>query len=192
MYQNYIENTNTKYERKISEGKSFLLVRVTTNKYHLTSAIQNNNIYMDKLLNFNLINLIYQTNLDNFEKINLNVISEDEARVFLLMKPLFKELGLKQRYICFDIKSIKTEKGISFGLTQNVDYGLQMNDCLNAHMLPIKHILYNFELVGPHKLILNQYISFDPEIGMPSMVEPVFGIIMKAMYKRTKHFIEGL
>ena len=198
MYQKYNQSninlieSEEKYERKITEGKSYLLVRLATNKYRMTAIIENKRIYMNNILNFNLINLMYQTNLDQFEKFNLNIINDDEANVFLLMKHVFKEMGLKQRYICFDIKKVEIENGISFILTQNDEYGQQMNDCTNAHSMPIKHMLCNFEVVSPHKLKMTEYINFDPENGMPTILEPVFGLILKTMFKRTKHFIEAI
>jgi hypothetical protein len=198
MYQKYNQSninlleSEENYERKITEGKSYLLVRLATNKYRMTAIIENKRIYMNNLLNFNLINLMYQTNLDQFEKFNLNIINDDEANVFLLMKHVFKEMGLKQRYICFDIKKVEIDNGISFILTQNSEYGQEMNDCANAHLMPIKHMLYNFEVVSLHKLKMTEYINFDPEIGMPTILEPVFGLILKTMFKRTKHFIEGI
>ena len=198
MYQKYNQSninlieSEENYERKITEGKSYLLVRLATNKYIMTAIIENKRIYMNNLLNFNLINLTYQTNLDQFEKFNLNIINDDEAIVFLLMKHVFKEMGLKQRYICFDIKKVEIENGISFILTQNDEYGQQMNDCTNAHSMPIKHMLCNFEVVSPHKLKMTEYINFDPENGMPTILEPVFGLILKTMFKRTKQFIEGI
>ena len=122
---NEIDNKDEPYERKICEGKTYLLVRIATNKYRMTTTIENKKIYMKNLLNFNLINLVYQTNLDKFDKINLNIINEEDANVFLLMKHLFKEMGLKQRYFCFDIKKVELENGITFILTQNAEYGKQ-------------------------------------------------------------------
>ena len=198
MYQKYNQSninlleSEEKYERKITEGKSYLLVRLATNKYRMTAIIENKNVYMNNILNFNLINLMYQTNLDQFKKFHLNIINDNEANVFLLMKHIFKELGLKQRYICFDIKKVNIENGVSFILTQNGEYGQEINDCTNAHLMPIKHILYNFEVVSLNKLKMTEYINFDPENGMPSMLEPVFGLILKTMFKRTKQFIEGI
>ena len=194
MYQNPKSITNNKdeepYERKVTEGKTYLLVRIATNKYRMTTTIENKKIYMKNLLNFNLINLIYQTNLDKFDKINLNILNDEDANVFLLMKHLFKEMGLKQRYFCFDIKKVDLENGISFILTQNAEYGQQDNDCSSAHLMPIKHMLYNFELVSLHKIKMTQYINFDPEVGLPTFLEPVFGLISKTMLKQMKQFIE--
>jgi hypothetical protein len=186
------EESEEPYERKVTEGKTYLLVRIATNKYRMTTTIENKRIYMKNLLNFNLINLIYHTNLDNFDKINLNIINEEDATVFLLMKHLFKEMGLKQRYFCFDIKKVELENGISFILTQNPEYGQQVNDCSNAYLMPIKHMLYNFELVSLHKIKMTQYINFDPEVGLPTFLEPVFGLISKTMLKQMKQFIEAI
>ena len=196
MYPNSRQLNNKEeeepYERKVTEGKTYLLVRIATNKYRMTTTIENKKIYMKNLLNFNLINLIYQTNLDKFDKINLNILNDEDANVFLLMKHLFKEMGLKQRYFCFDIKKVDLENGISFILTQNPEYGQQVNDCSNAHLMPIKHMLYNFELVSLHKIKMTQYINFDPEVGLPTFLEPVFGLISKTMLKQMKQFIEGV
>jgi hypothetical protein len=196
MYQNQNQISNKAeeepYERKVTEGKTYLLVRIATNKYRMTTTIENKRIYMKNLLNFNLINLVYQTNLDKFDKINLNIINEEDANVFILMKHLFKEMGLKQRYFCFDIKKIELENGLSFILTQNSEYGQQVNNCSNAHLMPIKHMLYNFELVSLHKLKMTQYINFDPEVGLPTFLEPVFGLVSKTMLKQMKQFIEAI
>ena len=189
---NELDNKDEPYEKKLTEGKTYLLVRLSTNKYRMTSTIENKKIYMKNILNFNLINLIYQTNLDKFEKINMNIINEEDANVFLLMKHLFKEMGLKQRYFCFDIKKVDLENGISFILTQNAEYGQQVNDCSNAHLMPIKHMLYNFELVSLNKINLTEYIHFDHNVEIPTFLEPLFGAILKTMLKRTIRFIEML
>jgi hypothetical protein len=39
---------------------------------------------------------------------------------------------------------------------------------------------------------MTQYINFDPEVGLPSFLEPVFGIVIKTMFKQTKQFIEAI
>jgi hypothetical protein len=188
----YHQDIDTQYERKISEGKFYLLVRISTNKYRMTAFIENKRIYMKNLLNFNLINLLYQTNLDQFEKLNLDITNDEEANVFILMKHIFKEMGIKQRYFCFDIKKVEIDNGISFILTYNEEHGQQLNECSNAHPMPIKHMLYNFELVSLHKIKMTQYIDFDPEVGMPFFLEPIFGVISKTMLKQMKQFIEAI
>ena len=190
-YHQYKENDN-QYERKISEGKTHLLVRISTNKYRMTAFIENKKIYMKNLLNFNLINLLYQTNLDQFEKLNLDITNDEEANVFILMKHIFKEMGIKQRYFCFDIKKVEIDNGIYFILTQNEEHGQTLNECSNAHLMPIKHMLYNFELVSLHKIKMTQYIDFDPDVGMPFFLEPIFGVISKTMLKQMKQFIEAI
>ena len=183
-----------KYEKKITEGKNFLLVRVISNNYRISSSIENKNISVKDLLDFRLINLMYQTNLDNFEKIHTNILNENEASIFLRMTHFFKDFGLKQRYICFDIKRhIDTIKDtVLFILTQNAEYGLQINDKPGVQILPITHIIYEFKIVSLNKINLTQYIHFDHYVEIPVLLEPLFGAILKTMLKRTIRFIELL
>jgi hypothetical protein len=188
FYNNEINN----YEKKITEGKNFLLVRVITNNYRISSCIENKNISVKDLLDFRLIDLMYQTNLDKFEKIHTNILNKNEGTVFLLITHLFKEFGLKQRYICFDIHKHNVEDGVVFLLTQNQEYGAQMNDKLDVQMLPITHIIYEFKIVSSTKLNLTQYIHFDNDVEIPAFLEPLFGAIIKTMLKRTIKFIEQL
>jgi hypothetical protein len=181
------------YEKKITEGKNFLLVRVIPNNYRLTTTIENKHISVTDLLDFRLINLMYQTNLDKFEKIHTDILNENEATVFLRMTHFFKDFGLKQRYICFDIKRhINTDNTVLFILTQNVSYGQQINDKPDVRLLPITHIIYEFKIVSSNKVNLTEYIHFDHNVEIPAFLEPLFGAIMKTMLKQTIRFIELL
>jgi hypothetical protein len=183
-----------KYEKKITEGKNFLLVRVIPNNYRLSTTIENKHINLTDLLDFRLINLMYQTNLDNFEKIHTDILNENEATVFLRMAHFFKDFGLKQRYICFDIKRhVNTDNNtVLFILTQNAAFGQQINDKPDVKMLPITHIIYEFKIVSSNKVNLTEYIHFDHYVEIPTFLEPLFGAIMKTMLKRTIRFIEML
>jgi hypothetical protein len=183
-----------KYEKRITEGKNFLLVRVIHNNYRLTTTIENKHILITDLLDFRLINLMYQTNLDNFEKIYTNILNENEATVFLRMVHFFKNFGIKQRYICFDIKRhIDTDNNaVLFILTQNAEHGQQINDKPDVQLLPITHIIYEFKIVSSNKINLTEYIHFDHNVEIPAFLEPLFGAILKTMLKRTIRFIEML
>ena len=188
------DNKQDIYEKKITEGKNFLLVRVIHNNYRLTTTIENKNISVTDLLDFRLINLMYQTNLDNFEKIYTNILNENEATVFLRMVHFFKNFGIKQRYICFDIKRHidKENNAVLFILTQNAEHGQQINDKHDVQLLPITHIIYEFKIVSSNKINLTEYIHFDHNVDIPAFLEPLFGAILKTMLKRTIRFIEML
>ena len=180
------------FERKITEGKNFLLVRLSTNKYKLVSSVENPNIYMHNILNFNLINLMYRTNLDKFESVKLEIVNKNEANIFLLVKHLLKDFGLKQRYVSFYITRYDYEGGTKFSLKQDPIYGEQTNKCSNASLLPITDIFYDFKLENAHKLLITQYIYFDNDTTIPAFLEPFFGIIMKTMHKKTLQYIREL
>ena len=188
------DNNKDKYEKKITEGKNFLLVRVIPNNYRLTTTIENKNVLITDLLDFRLINLMHQTNLDNFEKIHTDILNENEATVFLRMVHFFKNFGIKQRYICFDIKRhVNTDNStVLFILTQNASHGQQINDKPDVQLLPITHIIYEFKIVSLNKINLTEYIHFDHNVEIPAFLEPLFGAILKTMLKRTIRFIEML
>jgi hypothetical protein len=55
-----LDSKDEPYEKKLTEGKSYLLVRLATNKYRMTSIIENKNIYMNNILNFRIIIFIIE------------------------------------------------------------------------------------------------------------------------------------
>ena len=67
------------------DGMKF--IKLEKNKYNLTYSIENKNINLEPLVNFELIKLIYELNPDIYEKVVLNKVSEEEAQITLLMKP---------------------------------------------------------------------------------------------------------
>ena len=94
--------------------EGFTFIRKQKNDYSLTFQMENNNIILSKIIDFNLIKLIYDLNSDIYEKVNLNIINDNEATVNLLMKHLFEELGLPQRFSYLHIKRIVSENNITF------------------------------------------------------------------------------
>ena len=180
------------FEKKICEGKTTMFVRLSTNKYRITTSVENKNIYLKNLLNFTLINIIYQTNLDKFEKIHTEILSENKARIFILTKNLFKSFGLKQRYASYDIEKHDYEDGVKFVLQINPEYGKQLNDCSNAILLPIKEITYDFKLVSPHKVNITQDINFEDGFGILTCLEQIIGYVIKSTIKQSVHFIRNI
>jgi len=78
--------------------EGFKFTKNKNNDYSISFLMQNNSIVLSKIIDFNLIKLIYELNPDVYEKINMEIINENEAISNLLMKHLFKDLGLPQRY----------------------------------------------------------------------------------------------
>jgi len=80
--------------------------RYGVNKYILDYEMENKNIYMEKIIDFSLIQLIYNLNPDIYEHIEFNKINENEAVAILLIKHFFEDIGFPQRYSFMNIKKI--------------------------------------------------------------------------------------
>ena len=80
--------------------------RYGLNKYLLEYFMENKNIYMEKIIDFSLIQLIYNLNPDIYEHIEFNKINENEVVAILLMKHFFEDIGFPQRYSFMNIKKI--------------------------------------------------------------------------------------
>ena len=58
-------------ETILFDKDGFKFIRVRKNHYKLSFNMENNNIIISKIIDFNLINLIYDLNQDVYEKVNI-------------------------------------------------------------------------------------------------------------------------
>ena len=66
------------------DGMKF--IKLEKNKYNLLYSIENQNINLEPLINFELIKLIYELNPDIYEKVVLNKHNEEEAQITILIQ----------------------------------------------------------------------------------------------------------
>ena len=81
-------------EAILYEKDGFIFSRIEKNKYTMNFAMENKNIILAKVIDFNLIKLIYDLNGDVYEKVSMEKLNDNEVIATLLMKHLFEELGL--------------------------------------------------------------------------------------------------
>jgi hypothetical protein len=190
-YNESIDN-NSSTEKILIQKKKFSLTRIMKNKYKLECIIENNNIYLDKIINFQFIKLIYEANKKYFEIIHLDIINDNEAYLYLLVKPTFSEIGIQQRYV-----SLKLTKYIDHQST-NVyfkgiscpEYGEKINVVKNAIISPIHEINIICNIIHPHKLQFTKMIVFDENFKLPILFETVFGKMLSDIYKQIIHVLE--
>jgi len=84
--------------------EGFVFTKNEKNNYSLSFGMENNNIILSKIIDFNLVKLIYDLNNDIYEKVNLKIINDNEATINLLMRHLFEDLGLPQRFSIYILK----------------------------------------------------------------------------------------
>jgi len=171
------------------EGMNF--TKIKDNNYALEFNMENNNIIMSKIIDFNLLKLIYELNGDIYEKTHINIINDNEAILNLLMKHLFEDIGLPQRFSYIHIKKIVNENKISF-ISQSIMSDRPEGMPKDAKLLPIKKMICDCLIITPHKIDFSCNITFEDEMNIPAFAEKMVGLILFKIFKRVKQFIENV
>ena len=171
------------------EGVQFS--RVQTKHYRLTFSMENPNIILANIIDFNLIKLIYDLNVDIYEKVILNKISDNEAIVTILIKHFFEDVGLPQRFSFLHIKKFVEESRIIF-VSQSIRSHKPEGMPEEAELMAINDLTSVCDIITPHKINFSFNIIFDPIMNIPPFAEKVVGLIIFKIFKRVKQFIENV
>ena len=171
--------------------EGFVFTKNDKNNYSLAFEMVNNNIILSKIIDFNLVKLIYDLNNDIYEKVNLKIINENEATINLLMRHLFEDLGLPQRFSYVHIKKTCKENNITFE-SQTIKSERPEGMPIDAELMPIKTMICYFNIITPHKISFTSNILFENHMLVPAVVEKLVGLILYKIFNRVKQFIENV
>ena len=178
-------------EAILYEKDGFVFSRVRENNYKMNFSMENKNIMLAQIIDFNLIKLIYDLNGDVYEKVSMEKLNDNEVIVTLLMKHLFEDLGLLQRYSFLHIKRFVEESRIIFKAQSIKSYrpdGIPRD----AELMAMDDLTNVCNIVTPHKIDFSFTILFDPLMNIPPFAEKLVGIILHKIFKRVKQFIENV
>uniref|UniRef100_A0A6C0EPC1 START domain-containing protein n=1 Tax=viral metagenome TaxID=1070528 RepID=A0A6C0EPC1_9ZZZZ len=175
----------------IFEKECFKFVRIDKNKYKLSFSMENKNIILSNILDFNLIKLIYDLNGDIYEKVNIEQINKNEAVCTLLIKNFFEDLGFSQKYSHLHIEKLcEKDKVIFKSKTIHSEKPTSIPE--DAELLYIKDMINICDIITPYKIDFAFYINFDSEMVIPNFSEKLVGVILNKIFKRVKQFIENI
>lgn len=171
--------------------EGFIFIKNDKNNYSLSFEMKNNNIILSKIIDFNLVKLIYDLNNDIYEKVNLKIINENEATINLLMRHLFEDLGLPQRFSYVNIKKIYQENKIIFE-SETIKSERPEGMPQDAELVPIRKMISNCDIITPHKIQFTFDVLFENNMLVPPVAEKLVGIILYKIFNRVKQFIENV
>ena len=171
--------------------EGFVFTKNEKNNYSLTFEMINNNMILSKIIDFNLVKLIYDLNNDIYEKVNLKIINDNEATINLLMKHLFEDLGLPQRFSYVHVKKITQENSITFEST-TIKSERPSGMPEDAELMAIKNMKCNCNIITPHKIRFTFVVLFEDHMLIPQVVEKLVGLILYKIFNRVKQFIENV
>jgi hypothetical protein len=175
------------------EKEDFKFIYINKNHYKIQFIVKNNNIILPKIIDFTLIKLIYDLNPDIYEKVNMEEYGSDKDSVIItiLMKHLFEDIGLSQKFSFIHMNKTVEEKKITFQSKSIVD--LRPN-CIpeDAELLNIQNMTCICDIITTHHVIFSINIIFDTETNIPPFAEKMIGLILYKIITRVKQFIENI
>lgn len=171
--------------------EGFVFKKNEKNNYSLSFEMENNHMILSKIVDFNLVKLIYDLNNDIYEKVNLKIINDNEATINLLMKHLFEDLGLPQRFSYIHMKKITRENNIVFE-SQTIKSDRPEGMPVDAELMPIKTMKCNCDIITQHKIRFTFNVLFEDKMSVPPVAEKLVGLILYKIFNRVKQFIENV
>lgn len=178
-------------ETVLFDKEGFKFNRVRKNNYSLTFTMENNNIIISKIVDFNLIKLIYDLNPDVYEKVNIEKINDNEIIAILLMKHFFEDLGLPQRFSFIHMTKHEEDGKIIF-TCQSIKSHRPPNMPEGAELMAIEDLTNICNIITPHKIDFSFNIIFEQYMNVPPFAEKMVGMILHKIFKRVKQFIENV
>jgi len=140
-----------------------------SNNYYLKFNINNQNINLIHLIQFQLFQLLFDLNKDLCEQISTNYINKNEVNLIVIMKHLFEDIGLNQYFCNVNIERIvENSSCIKFIIkTNNEEYN---NGYKNLELLLIEHIECKFNIINEHNIMVEICANIEKTVQI-NMIE---------------------
>jgi hypothetical protein len=181
----------TSDETIILDKNGLQITKWATNKFKLRFHLENNSIYIEKIIDFPLIKLLYDLNPDVYEQTNIESISDTQAKITLLLKHFFEDLGMPQRYSYVHMTKHTERNNITF-ITKSITTEKPPNMPVYSELMPIQDLVASFEIVTPHRTNVTFDILFDKRFNSPVFAEKIIAQILFKVFTRVKQFIENI
>jgi len=183
---------------KNKQINNFQMKKINTGEYNIQFYLENNNIQLDKIIDFHLLKLLYELNQDIYETVDLKIFNENQATLLAINKHLFQDLGISQKYshlkisktivgtgkIIFDLQTLKTNPS---------EHSMSHLIPEKAEQLPIEQFIIACNVINQHKIEFGINFKIDIDmIELPDFVENALCKIFIKMFKRVKQFIENM
>jgi len=192
-----------KEEILLLEKNTICISKTQNENYHIECEIENKNLILEKIIDFDIMKLIYDLNADVYEKTELYKISDLEADIFFIMKDLFPDLGISQRFAYLKVKkqvekdpfTKKTSKIIfqsKFILDEKGEFKRPEHIAQNIYPLPIEQMDIECIFINENKMHFSNKIKINQKkMKIPVFLEKMTSTIIYKVFSRLKQFIEN-
>ena len=181
----------TSVETIILHKNGLEITKCAKNKYKLRFHLENNNIYIEKIIDFPLIKLVYDLNPDVYEQTKIENISDTQAKITLLLKHFFEDLGMPQRYSYVYMTKHTEINNITF-ITKSITTEKPAGMPIDSELMPLQDLIGSFDIVSPHRANVTFDIVFHERFNTPVFAEKIIAQILLKVFTRVKQFIENI
>ena len=165
--------------------------KIDKKKFKINFCLLNSTISNLNFSSRDLMKYLYLFNSTYFEDGNLNVLSDQHFSIFLLIKPICKELGLNKRKLYFLLKDVSNNsKNSAIGIPISVSDHTKINANYKKYLedpniLPTALSKIEFEIEKKNNHFMNIQICFElePSFYMFPMLETIIKEIIKKIFK---------
>jgi len=197
------EENDKKKETLLLEKNTICISKTQDEEYHMQCEIENKNLILEKIIDFDMMKLVYDLNRDIYEKTELHKINDLEADIIFIMKDLFPDLGIPQRFAYLKVKkevekdpiTKKTSKIIfqsQFILDEKGEFKTPEHIPQNVYPLPIERMDVECIFFNEHKMHFSNKIKINQKkMKIPAFLEKMISTIIYKVFSRLKQFIEN-
>jgi len=175
----------------MQQNESFMFTKLSHNQYELAFSLENNNMYLPGIVNLEFVKVIYSLSSEIFSDVHLEKINDNEGILLILIKPLFKELGVRQRFMYFHVKRIQHGNTIVIE-SQTIRTERPDSVPANAELINVDSFTNEFIFHSPHKVDVVNKIILGNDVVIPPFVDKVMKTLVVRIFKRVKEFIHLL
>ena len=171
--------------------EGFVFSKKSENNYNISFMMENSNLMVSKIIDFNLVKLMYELNTDIYENYKIQLINDNEAIFYFLIKNLFEDIGFSQRYIHLHINKITKKNNIQF-ISQTIKTEIPEDIPHGCELLYVENFTCSCDILTQHKVSFSFNILFKESMIVPPVLEKLVGLILFKIFKRVKQFIENI
>lgn len=179
------------FPKTLLEKDGMKFVKTEKGKFVLTFSLESDKYFLNNLLNFEFIQLIYQLNGDIYEYVEVNKADDTNAEITLVLKHFFEDLGLPQKYSFLKMVKVVEKNKVIF-LASAIKSYKPGKVPIHAETLGIDDLIFECDIVTPHKVNFTAKMLFDPKLPIPPFIEKFLGVINNKIFNKIKQFIEKL
>lgn len=178
------------YPKILFEKDGFCMMKENSTCFKISFVIENTRIYLENIINFDLIKLVYDLNPDIFETIDFKK-NENDANIYFVMKHFFEDLGMPQFYNHIHVTKSTMDKYIIFKMQpiKNEQFDNNNNELVQMPLEEMEVVCYK---MTPHKITFQYNILFNRTREIPPYVEKLVGNIIYKIFNRVKGFIDNV